>query len=185
MSSKGCVSLPKGTAELVVTAKPGKGSWAAEEVADTLLYVDPDAEVVQTKFEGVLIARARIDVIEVVRVIKRFEYAFISFITPVIVRCVGASRDEVVSVVSRVAERLAREAPHVTLRAKLRGRSKEILSESLIEKVISSIGIKLSRRAGKILAIEGVDDYLGLSYGSTYSCGAGCTLVDLSELTII
>jgi tRNA(Ser,Leu) C12 N-acetylase TAN1 len=177
--------LPRGTAELIVTAKPGRSSWAAEEVTDTLLYVDPDAEVVQTKFEGVLIARLKTDVTEVIRVIKRFEYAFISFITPVIVRCVNASRDEVISVISRAAEKLAREGSQVALRAKLRGRSKEVLSESLIEKVIASMGIKLSRRAGKILAVEGVDDYLGVGYGITRSCGVGCTLVDLDELTII
>ncbi len=185
MSSKGCMPIPEDSAELIITAKPGKTSWALEEVADTLLYVDPNAEVVQTVYEGVMIAKARTSIAEAVRVIKRFEYAFISFITPVLIKCIEASTNDVINTIAGVVRRVAGEASQIALRVKLRGKSKEIVSESLIEEVLTSRGVKLSRKASKILVVEGIDDYVGVSYGSTRPCGAGCTLVDLDKLTII
>jgi len=185
MPSKRCMPIPKDSAELIITAKPGRTSWALEEVADTLLYIDPDAEVVQTVYEGVMIAKAKTSIAEAVRVIKRFEYAFISFITPVLIKCIEASTNDVINIVADIARRVASKYSQVALRVKLRGKSKEIITESLIAEVLTSAGVRLSRKASKILVVEGIDDYVGVSYGNTHSCGAGCTLVDLDELTII
>ncbi|GAB6147922.1 hypothetical protein JCM10135_04630 [Stetteria hydrogenophila] len=178
--------VPKGTAELIVTAKPGKTSWAIEEVADTLIPLDPEAEVSRTPYEGVILARAKTSVAEAVRAFKRFEYAFIAFITPVLVRCVNPSPGDVAEAVRLVLRRHPEGPGSVLVRVKLRGRSKRVASEREVREILAALGFSVARRGPRrILVVEGVDDYVGVSFGNTWQCGVKCTLVDLSEVTII
>lgn len=184
MPPEGCVPVPEGEARLVVTAKPGKTSWALDEVADTIFYVDPEAMVSEAGYEGVIVVKARASITEVVRTIKRFEYAFISFITPILFECTKTTAEDVASVVARLAGVLSKGGESVALRVKLRGKSKEVVDASLIERVLASLGIKFRRRSHRILVIEGIDDYVGVGAGNTRPCGVGCTFVDSSVLTI-
>ena len=165
-------------AKAVITARPGRESWAAEEALDTIYTADPDARLVKTRYPGVYILDTRLGAHEISASYSRFTHAFISFITPGLIESAGPPEPLCLKV---VLEHVKARARTISVRIKARGASKHYALQDLVAEVIHGIGLRPSRESEWLLSVEGVDDLVLAAVGLRRSCGPSCTLVHVDE----
>ena len=165
-------------AKAVITARPGRESWAAEEALDTIYPADPEARLVKTGFPGVFILDTRLGAHEISARYSLFTHAFISFITPGLIEASGPPEPSCLGV---LLEHVREYTASVDIRVKARGASKHYRLQSMVARVIRDAGLRPSRGSEWLLSVEGVGSLVLVAVGLRRSCGPSCTLVYVDE----
>ncbi|MDM7275515.1 MAG: hypothetical protein P3X22_005280 [Thermoprotei archaeon] len=160
----------------IAVSKPSREYWLEEELLDALIAGDESVRVERTKFPGVLLVLSeRLNAHKVSSLASKMEFSFMSRLVPASRVLKGPGKGEVFSVILE----LLGGAPRAPLRVivTVRGHGKRVVSPEEVSSQVSSLGFTVSRRAGRALAVESVDDLFIIAYGITRVCGLNCTLL--------
>ncbi len=162
---------PKG----IAVSTPGRESWLADEVLDTLIPLDPEARVEETGFRGVLLVYSRLDAWDAARAVSRGYHSFMKRFTPAVYTTKASSMGDVEGLIIRALEDLPRGP--IRLLVSVRGEGKAYAGRSMVESLARSLGFTPSRRARMVLAVESVGDLFIAASGITGTCGPSCVTV--------
>ena len=171
--------LPKA----VATSKPKRETWMIEELYDTLIGGGLDAEIVKTRYPGVVLVYTNAEPARLSKIVYSSYHAFMKRFTPamslvhieelhselahtIVINNINSHIDNII--------RLGARRYGVNLIVALRGVSKDYVDRRLIENKLLSNNIHTSRRSNIVLVIESVDQFIFIASGITRYCGPGC-----------
>ena len=154
-----------------------------EELYDTLIGGGLDAEIVKTRYPGVVLVYANAEPARLSKIVYSNYHAFMKRFTPAMTLIhTKEPYNELVyttiinSINSHINNiiRLGAKRHGVNLIIALRGVSKGYINRRLIEDKLLSNNIHTSRRSNILLIIESVDRFIFIASGITRYCGPGC-----------
>ncbi len=173
MPPQGSVPLPlRG----VAVSRPGRGSWLADELLDTLIPWDPEARVVETRFPGVIAVYTTLDPGQLARIISRGYHSFMKRLTPAMAMVEARGWSDIEALIRGL---LTGPPGRVRLILATRGVGKSLAGRGRLEDLVRSLGFTPSRGARMALAIESLDGLFLGAYGITSPCGPDCVTVTL------
>ncbi len=150
---------------LLVTAMPGRDSWALEELLDTVVEADPMAKVEATRYRGTFLVRSSLDPARLARRFLAYTHAFVARVVPVL----WCGPLEELDQASWVSARYPGAALDVRAREPLKDR----LTEALVRQTLGVRG----QGAEYVIDIENVDEVVLVSAGRLRSCGPHCVVL--------
>ncbi len=175
------MSLPKA----VATSKPKRETWMIEELYDTLIGGGLHAEIVKTRYPGVVLVYANIEPARLSKMVYSNYHAFMKRFTPAMSLIHIKNQDEILhsAIINGIDEhlnntiRLGAKKYGVNLIVALRGVSKSHINKQLVEDRLLRSNIRTNRRSSIMLIIESVDEFVFIASGITRYCGPGCVTV--------
>ncbi len=158
----------------VAVSRPGRGSWLADELLDTLVPWDPGARVEETRFPGVMAVYTSLEPSQLARIVSRGYHSFMKRLTPAMAAAVANSWEDVEELVKSL---LAGPPVRVRLVIATRGAGKELAGRGRVEGLVRSLGFTPSRGARMALVLESLDNLFLGAYGITSPCGPDCMTV--------
>ena len=173
--------LPKA----VATSKPKRETWMIEELYDTLIGGGLYAEIVKTRYPGVVLVYANIEPARLSKIVYSNYHAFMKRFTPAmsLIHLETRSKLSYSTIIDEINKhidntiRLGAKKHGVNIIVALRGISKSYIDKQLIENKLLSSNIRANRRSNILLIIESVDEFIFMASGITRYCGPGCVTV--------
>ncbi|MCE4622796.1 MAG: hypothetical protein F7B19_05740 [Desulfurococcales archaeon] len=166
----------------IIISKPKRIQWCLEEAWDIASYLG--AEVHSTPYDGVFYLAAGIGIRreELLNAIRTYKFSFASRLV-IVNTCISLENKDsnaVITEFSEYIEKLSESIPTpVRLISSLRGKSKQFLNDSLINNILLKNNIKIHRKSGYAIDVEGLDDFISISWGKIMSCGYRCILIGI------
>ncbi|AFZ70410.1 hypothetical protein Calag_0659 [Caldisphaera lagunensis DSM 15908] len=168
MLSKGDLSL---CPNLIAVSLPNKKSWAFEEISDTIFEKDPNAYILESKYNGVFLIYLKENNIDaIMKNVLAYQHAFLSRIVPV--KSCGNDLKYVIE-----NSLLILPKGFIKLIVHLREPLKNVIKENEISDLIISYGYKLTKKSSNALILESIDEIFVSTSGIIRKCGPSCITV--------
>ena len=151
---------------IVASSLPSKEFWAYEELYDTVFEADEEARVVRSKYKGTFFVYTK-KTEAVLNNFFRYQHAFLGKVLPVKV-----CDTDIRSLIRRSIELLS--IKEVRLMLHIREPLKNKVYEDYISFLITSGGLRLSKKSKFIFVIESIENTFLSSFGITRKCGPHC-----------
>jgi len=165
----------------VAVSKPNRDTWLVEELLDALIVGDEGVEITRTRFPGVLLVLSRkLDPVTVSKLSRRTEFSFMSRLVPAILTIKVESVGELLGALEEVLR--GRPVEELDVWVTIRGEGRNVVSESYVKNMVSTMNYRLRRGAGRVLAVESVDKLFVVAVGTMRSCGLNCRLLVVDQV---
>ncbi|MEB3779847.1 MAG: hypothetical protein GSR85_06420 [Desulfurococcales archaeon] len=159
----------------IAVSKPKRDTWMEEELLDTLIPWDPNAQIKPSGFPGVLLVYTKLDPYQLGRIISSGYHAFVKRVVPAQRCLISPSRHDLLREIEEIVMKY--RPGRIRLSTSIRGTGKTIITHSVIEEFLRGLNVVIYRKSKTMLCIESVNELFIITLGEARFCGPDCIMI--------